>query len=62
MSKIENPVVARAFDRYPEPRRRKMMRPSDSWSWMQRRRRLTILELSSESLNTMSVPAIPRRL
>ena len=26
MSKIENPVVARAFDRYPEPRRRKMMR------------------------------------
>ena len=26
MSKIENPAVARAFDRYPEPRRTKMMR------------------------------------
>ena len=26
MSKIENPAVARVFDRYPEPRRKKLIR------------------------------------
>ena len=26
MSEIENPAVAQAFDRYPEPKREKMMR------------------------------------